>query len=281
MVMQSTFGLVDTYMQGKCFLSGDRVEHYKYINPIRCGYARPYSVARRDELQDKRTANLTRAQRTVRQLIWANLGEYTKFLTLTYEKTVLDIETFRYNFLAFRKAMVREGYKLKYLYVLERQKERGEKEGNEGCLHCHLVIFNEEYIPWNIITKCWHYGSIDIHVLEGLRYQDNNKTNEGIRDLAAYVSKYITKDTVALPGNRCFSVSTGLNRPVEYRDECYMWNTAHGRDGFENPDTVGFFIDLDYKVNFKFTTSSIWSYTRADGETCVNTSIYRQGVLRK
>lgn len=267
-------------MQGKAYVSGDHVEHYKYINPILCGYARPYNIERHEELGDKRTANLTRAQRSVRQLIWANIGKYTKFLTLTYKETVLDYETFRYNFLAFRKAMVREGYKLKYLYVLERQKERGEKEGNSGCLHCHLVIFNEEYIPYQIIKKAWHYGSIDIHVLQGCRYQDGVETSEKIRDLAAYVSKYITKDTVSLPGNRCFSTSVGLNKPVVYRDECYIWNTKIGRDGVDNPDTADFFNDLQYKVNFKFTVSSSWSYIRPDGEQVRNGLIYRQGVLK-
>lgn len=268
-------------MQSKAFVSGSRVEHYKYLNPIRCGYSRGYTIERHAELGDKRSANLLRAQRTLRQLIWANLSKYTKFLTLTYEKTVLDYETFSYNFLAFRKAMTRKGYKLKYLYVLERQKERGEKEGNEGCLHCHLVIFNDEYIPYETIRHCWHYGNIDIHVLKGTRYKDNHKTDEKIDDLAAYVSKYITKDTVALPGNRCFSCSVGLERPQMYRDECYMWNTEHGREGIENPNTTEFFMSMEDFTKFKFTVSSTWSFLTSDGEEKKNTLIYRQGVLNE
>lgn len=268
-------------MQAKAYISGDRVEHYKYINPIRVGFSRMHEVKRHEELGDKRSANLLRAQRSVRQIIWANIGKYTKFLTLTYSKTVLDFETFSYNFDAFKKAMSREGYKLKYLYVLERQKERGEKEGNEGCLHCHLVVFNDEYIPYYIIRKCWHYGNIDIHVLKGTRYEDNHRSHEKINDLAAYVSKYITKDTVALPGNRCFSTSVGLNRPVEHRDEFYMWNTEHGRDGIENPDTVEFFSNMEDFTKFKFTVSSTWSFIRSDGEEVRNTMIYRQGVMHK
>lgn len=264
-------------MQSKAFISGSRVEHYKYINPIRCGYSRGYSIERHEQLNDKRSANLLRAQRSVRQLIWANIGKYTKFLTLTYEKTVLDYETFSYNFLAFRKAMIRKGYKLKYLYVLERQKERGEREGNEGCLHCHLVVFNDEYIPYETIRQCWHYGNIDIHVLKGIRYQDNHKCHEKINDLAAYVSKYITKDTVALPGNRCFTCSVGLARPQVYRDECYMWDTGHGREGIDNPETSSFFESLEYSTRFKFTVSNTWSYVSSDGIEHSNTLIYRQG----
>ncbi|MEE1321081.1 MAG: hypothetical protein UHM85_06050 [Acutalibacteraceae bacterium] len=265
-------------MHSKAFVAGTRVEHYKYLSPIRCGYSRGYRIERRQVLQDKRSANLLRAQRTVRQIIWANIGNYTKFLTLTYRDTVLDFETFKYNFAAFKKSMSRKGYKLQYLYVLERQKERGEKEGNEGCLHCHLVVFNDEYIPYQTIREAWHYGNIDIHVLKGVRYQDNHKSHEKINDLAAYVSKYITKDTVALPGNRCFSCSVGLNRPDTYRDECYMWNVPYGREGIDNPDTASLFERLEYSTKFKFTVSSTWSYV-SNGEEKHNTLIYRQGVL--
>lgn len=279
--MVGTLGMVSTFMQSKAYISGDTVEHYKYVNPIRCGYSRGYIIKRNDVLNEKRSANLLRAQRTVRQIIWANLGKYTKFLTLTYRETILDFETFRYNFDAFKKAMSREGYKLKYLYVLERQKERGDKEGNEGCLHCHLVVFNDEYIPFQIIRKCWHYGNIDIHVLKGTRYEDNHKA-EKIKDLAAYVSKYITKDTVALPGNRCFSTSVGLNRPQELRDENYIWQTKHGYDGIENTETAALFDELENNSQFKYTVSSTWSYITADGEERKNTLIYRQGkILRK
>lgn len=266
-------------MQAKAFVSGNHVEHYKYVNPIRFGYSRGYNIERHEELGDKRSANLLRAQRTVRQIIWANIGRYTKFLTLTYSKTVLDYETFNFNFKAFKQAMKRKGYKLKYLYVLERQKERGVKEGNEGCLHCHLVVFNDEYIPYEIIRQCWHHGNIDIHVLKGTRYVDNHKSHEKINDLAAYVSKYITKDTVALPGNRCFTCSVGLERPQMYRDECYMWNTEHGREGIESPYTNNFFMSMEDYTKFKFTVSSTWSYFSSDGEEHRNTLIYRQGVL--
>lgn len=275
-------GVVDTYLQSKAYISGDRVEVYKYANPIRCGYSRGYQIERREEPGKKRSGNLLRAQRTVRQLVWANLSRYTKFLTLTYSETVLDYEVFKVNFKAFKVAMRRKGYNLRYLYVLEHQKSRGENEGNDGCLHCHLVIFNDEYIPYQDIRHCWPYGNIDIHVLKGTRYENNHRSAEKINDLAAYVSKYITKETVALPGDRCYSCSTGLKRPIEKRDELYQWTTSNGfTDGVYNPETSSFFDELYFMFIPKFSCSSSWSYLIRDGTMKNNTLTYTQGVLKR
>lgn len=272
-------GVAETYMQGRMFISGNTVESYTYSRPIRYGYEREYEIKRKPEPGEKRTDNLTRAQRAVRQIVWANLGRYTKFLTLTYEETVLDVATFKKNFDSFRKGMSRRGYRMRYLYVLERQKERGEKEGNEGCLHCHIVLFNDEYIPYKDILDCWKFGSIDIHVLNGCRFEDNHKSAEKINDLAAYVSKYITKDCVALPGNKTYYCSLGLERATLHRDFCYMWDTGHGLDGVPDTASAQLFDSIEAITAFKFSCSASFSFVDSKGVQQKIGLIYKQGRL--
>lgn len=272
-------GVAETYMQGRMFVSGTTVESYTYSKPIRYGFEREYEIKRKPEPGEKRSDNLLRAQRIVRQIVWANLSRYTKFLTLTYADTVLDVATFKLNFDAFRKGMSRRGYKMRYLYVLERQKDRGVREGNEGCLHCHIVLFNDEYIPYKDILDCWKYGSIDIHVLKGCKYEDNHRSAEKINDLAAYVSKYITKDCVALPGNKTYACSLGLERATLYRDYCYMWDTGHGLDGVPYAESSAFIESIESITAFKFSVSAKWNYTDSDGKICANSLVYKQGRL--
>ena len=268
-------------MQGRMFVSGSTVESYTYSRPIRYGYEREYEIKRKPEPSEKRSDNLVRAQRNVRQIVWANLGRYTKFLTLTYAETVLEVAEFKKNFDAFRKAMSRRGYKMRYLYVLERQKERGEQEGNEGCLHCHIVLFNEEYIPYKDILECWTYGGIDIHVLKGMKYQDNHKSADKINDLAAYVSKYITKDSVALPGNKTYACSLGLERASLLRNFCYMWDTGRGLDGVPDTKSEELFNNIESITRFKFACSSSFSFVDSKGVQQYIGMIYKQGRLKK
>ena len=274
-------GVAEKYMQGRMFVAGSTVESYTYSKPIRYGYEREYEIKRKPEPGEKRQDNLTRAQRAVRQIVWANLGRYTKFLTLTYENTVLEVSEFKLNFDAFRKGMSRRGYKMRYLYVLERQKERGEKEGNEGCLHCHIVLFNDEYIPYKDILECWKYGSIDIHVLNGCRFENNHKSAEKINDLAAYVSKYITKDCVAMPGNKTYCCSIGLERATLHRDFCYMWDTGHGLDGVSDAESSQVFKSIESITKFKFSCTSSFSFVDSAGKEHYIGLIYKQGRLMK
>lgn len=272
-------GIADKYMQERMFVSGATVEHYTYSKPIKYGHERGYDIKRHPEPMQKRAGNLVRAQRQVRQIVWANLGSYTKFLTLTYAETVLDIAIFKKHFDAFRKSMSRKGYKLRYLYVLERQKERGEREGNEGCLHCHMVIFNDEFIPYKDITDSWKHGSIDIHVIEGCKCDNGVKSEERINDLAAYVSKYITKDCVAMPGNKTYCCSLGLDRAVLHRNFCYMWHNGFRLDGVPDAESEQLFQSIESVTAFKFSKSATFSFVDSAGLEQKINLLYRQGRL--
>lgn len=160
---------------------------------------------------DKREDNLARSRQSARRIIWCNLTPYTKFLTLTCKNTCLDLKPFQRKLQTFFQAMTRKGYKLSYLYVLERQLKRGKKEGNAGSWHAHVVVFNNEKIPLKVLKSCWKHGRTEIKILNGLRCRDSEK----IKDVGAYVCKYITKDTALELGSKCFRCSKGLKRPLE------------------------------------------------------------------
>ena len=181
----------------------------------------------------KRMDNLKRARDTVAQIVYTNLTPNTKFLTLTSAKTVLDVPVFQRMLQTFFQAMKRKGFDLDYIYVYERQKRRGQKEGNAGCLHVHIIVFNNEYIPMDVLTKCWPHGSIDIKILNGLRCKNNKKTNELIRNPASYVCKYITKESVAEWNEKVFRCSKGIKRPVVINNQVY----CSGELGASHPDS--------------------------------------------
>lgn len=208
----------DEYSSGKVIVTNDHIKFVRYKIPYKSG-AREHEIKKVNfnnpdfEKQDK---NLFRAQAKVEEIINANVLEHSKFLTLTTADTVLDEKAFRRRLQTFIQAMSREGFKLRYLGVLERQKKRGAKEGNSGSIHAHLIIFNDEFIPFDIINKHWK-GKTDIHILNGLKYD----TGEKIENVARYVCKYITKDNLNDFNKHVYFCSKGLQRPAEFNIPVY------------------------------------------------------------
>lgn len=214
--------MAEDYISFRIVRSGKKVEVIKYQMPVRCGVERGFvqkkkSVDELDGTEEKREDNLARIRTTIRRIVWSNIGQYSKFLTLTYKLTILDPDVVRKHLATFFKGLKRAGYNLHYLYVLEHQKERGEREGNEGCLHVHIILFHEKYIPWQTIKRYWKHGSIDIHALRH------------IEDVGAYVCKYITKDNLKDFGSRAFATSQGIKR---HRDSCFY--TSGWSDHFQD-----------------------------------------------
>lgn len=219
-------------------ISGDVVEVYTYSVPIACGRERDYEIVRSssEEGGEKRIDSLYRSRMNVRRLIWANQGRYTKFLTLTYADTVLDVKRVQRDITTFVQAMKRKGYPLKYLYVLEHQRERGEKEGNEGCLHVHMVVFVDRFIPLDILRSCWKHGFLGIEKIDH------------VRNLGAYICKYITKDNLMEFGKRVYSCSLGLERS---REELFYTEGYSTTEIGLHPDEVLQALDVKFQTQMR------------------------------
>lgn len=240
---------------------GDIVEVYGYKVPVRVGETRKHNIIKSlpDENTEKRKDNLYRARQTVRRIIWSNQSKYTKFVTLTYAKTILDLNKVKRNITTFVQAMRRLGYDMKYLYVLEHQKERGLKEGNEGCLHIHMIIFIDQYIPYQDLNKCWKYGQTDINAIDD------------VRNLGAYVCKYITKENIAEFGMRSFSCSLGLDHGKVER--FYVGQYSDTVTNVQGDDILK-------GLNLTYSSTVRYDYIQDNGEVGTQTVEYMQGTWK-
>jgi hypothetical protein len=185
-----------------------KIREIKYSLPVRECKKKRVDYSQRKE-GEKSTASLYRTRNNIVNTIDANVNYFSKFITLTTKQTVLDRDVFINYFNNFKKQFSRIfGEKLLYIGVLERQRERGRKEGNEGSLHIHLVVFNSKKLDFNALKRCWPVGSVDV------------KKIDTVANLGVYMAKYITKDSIKEFQKRLIFKSKGLKKPLTIKG----WN---------------------------------------------------------
>lgn len=242
----------------KLIICGNYVEYIRYVTPISLEKRNHKVNKNKDKFEGKRFDNLSRARQTIRHLIWCNQGQYTKFVTLTYANAEFDIDKADYDFKQFIKKLRRRGYECPYLWISEHQKERGLKEGNEGSLHIHAVIFTDKYIPYDDINKCWGLGNTDIHSIKS------------IRNLGAYVCKYLTKEEFEQYHKHSYHVSRGLKRPEIFATDGYVGD-------YLKKELPGLFDNID----IIYSGTSSYRYVEPDGTIHENSFIYQQGKFKE
>jgi hypothetical protein len=192
---------VPKIMASKVITSGSVVEIYEYEDGNLYDYERKKTTIRGkvepEEWNGKLESNLRRARQMLRRTIWANMNHYSKFMTLTYAENMKDYEQFKKDWQRFIKNLKNHGIVLKYLYVLEYQKR--------GAIHAHVVVFNDEIIPIEAIENAWRKGFVKIN-----RIKD-------VKNLGAYVCKYLTKESMSSYGSHSYHVSRGLEKPAEIK----------------------------------------------------------------
>jgi len=207
----------------------------------------------------KADENLSRARRTIRDLILCNQFDY--FCTFTFNHEKVD----RYNFAACKKKIteVFKNYKtryspdFRYLIVPEFHKDGGlhfhglVRGLHPGSLTVPGQVYKRnrqngklELVPNTKGYADWSYYSKKLGFFSCSRIKDYEKC-------ARYVSKYITKDLVNLAlGQRVFMSSSNLNRP-ELVFDCDDVPRMFGHADFENefvavkesPDSLGILPD--------------------------------------
>lgn len=198
----------------KCVISGDVIEFYGYgygytighevRNPLGRG-----SEAPEEEKEVNRGKVMSRAKQTVRRLINSNIGCYgeeftAKFITLTFADHVTDVAIANYEFEKFIKRMNYEIFEskkanLRYVVVIEFTKKKR--------VHYHVVMFNIPFIKAKKLEEIWGNGFIKI-----------NKINH-VDNVGAYVTKYMTKDSIELVSNKSYFSSRNLFKPTEITDK--------------------------------------------------------------
>lgn len=192
-------------MGARIIRSGDVVECIEYDRPLPYDYTPEREISPRGEQgskeDGKRDDNLLRARQKIRQYIWANQGKFPKFVTFTYADNMQDYEQFKADWYLSQKRMARQGIKLRYLYVLEYQQR--------GAIHTHAVLFNDEYIPHDKLAAAWGKGFVKINAIDS------------VRNLGAYVCKYLQKASMQEYGSYAYHISRGLNKPEVERVNVY------------------------------------------------------------
>lgn len=165
--------------------------------------------------------NLSRAKRTVRDLMLCNKFDY--FCTFTFDGEKVD----RYNFSECRKKLLTAFANYKKRYSPDFQYIVIPEFHEDGAIHFHGVVRGirdcDFFVPASIHKRLdsgevalvpntpgyvdWYYYS------SRMGYFSCSKINHYER-CASYITKYITKDLMMLPkGVHAFMNSTGLSRP--------------------------------------------------------------------
>ena len=200
----------------KAVICGDIVEIYEYENDILQGYSDTrktvkgrQSRADDEDRKENRKKTLHRARRDIRRLINCNIGEYSKFVTLTFREDVKNVKMANYDFKKFKQRLeTRIGHKLQYVCVIEFTKA--------GRVHYHCLMFNLPYIKNKELAAIWRNGYVKINKIDKV---DN---------VGAYVCKYMTKDNDddRLQGQKMYFSSRGLKKPIEIKKEEEVDNLA-------------------------------------------------------
>lgn len=191
--------------QHKYIITRNKMRHYQYDITLHHDYERKEETMKKGQRKEgiKSTKSINRVKDNLVLTIQANITEYSKFLTLTTAKPCLDRDQFLQYFKIFKIYFKRQfGYSLSYVGVLERQKKRGKKEGNEGSIHAHLVVFNKKKLDFKKLKKCWKFGSVDI------------KKIDSVDNLGVYMAKYLTKDNLDEFNKKLILKSRKLKNPT-------------------------------------------------------------------
>ena len=182
-----------------------------------------------------------RSMRKLEKLLTNNFSgeDDERFITLTTEEEVKDIQTLKCYVKSFLKALKRKyGKGFKSAYVIEMHQ-------NRESWHVHIMTKGTKGLNNESVKKCWNKGwtwtvkitneytdfEIDI---EKIMMEPNgflaSKRYYGIDRVISYMTKYKTKESIPT-GARAYSVSRNLEKPDEvemsygeFKEECNTKN---------------------------------------------------------
>jgi hypothetical protein len=200
----------------KIIITGHIIEVYEYERSFSVDKQekeRPEVNLDVEKIDNKERGNNYSRQRTrnnLRRLILSNFSDKDRFVTLTFEDNITDIETANKEFKKFIQRVVRQYKDFKYVAVIEFQKR--------GAVHYHMICnLPAELLPgkgiyeqeMNFMLRYWQQGYVDI------------KDIKGVDNVGAYLLKYLQKsfndvEGVKVPeGKKRYLHSKNLNEPIE------------------------------------------------------------------
>ena len=183
----------------KLIKSGDELELFEY-NQVRITFKNKRKLYIKNTGDKKREDSLKRSRQAIYRIVKSNCGKHGDnlpiFITLTFKENVTDLRSANFEFKLFiQKLNYNLGIKLKYLCVPEFQKR--------GAVHYHLVAFNLPFVDLEQFQSLWGHGYTRV------------ETTKKIDNIAAYISKYLSKNTLdkRMYGEKTYFTSRGLIRP--------------------------------------------------------------------
>lgn len=184
--------------------SGNYYDYRQFEQPVFYGFTtkdRAQSVRKPTE---RRADNVQRSRnRLVHKVLANSESQKPLFLTLTYQSNMQDrakaVQDFK-RYIRFLRAVYG---RVDYVYVLETQER--------GAWHLHVLIFNRRYMKIQMLRAAWRYITAELARV-------NIERTESTLHSARYISKYLGKESVD-PGNRLYSASIGLLKPIVMRHD--------------------------------------------------------------
>lgn len=236
----------------KYIISGDIIEKYTYQKRQKLGTNSNKNTGKNSDglnTEKNRAESLSNARKKVMRTINAN-RDLNKFLTLTFEECVTDLD---YSNNELKKFIKRLNYRIfktkksliKYIAVIEFQdgKRRDDKKGR-GAVHYHMLL-NIPYVDVSKIEQLWTHGFVKLNKIKGdkKRFGSSECDNVG-----AYVCKYMTKDNDddRLRKRKSYLMSRNLNKSeiVYFENEKKdLLQQVYSLDSFDNSSISSSYIN--------------------------------------
>jgi len=184
---------------------GSNIDSYVYNNV-------QVSFKNERESFDKKTdgtkaeRSIYRARNRIFRIVEANINPKIKpiFFTLTSQDQITDLKLSNMKIKAFiRRLKEHIQDNPKYIIVPERHKS--------GAIHYHGVFFNVKYVDVRYFRfNIWKQGYVDLQI------------PRKIKSVSAYLSKYLTKDTLENieKNGKTYFTSRGLEKITEEFESC-------------------------------------------------------------
>lgn len=184
---------------------GDYMDLYTY-HELKMIYNGKNNSGIKGKQGSKRNDSVQRARNSLYRLVKANVYQHGKFRpifgTYTFSECVRELDTANIQLQRYIRKLRRYlGKPVLYVAVPEQHESK--------AWHFHLVFFNVPKLDFETNDKLWGQGktAVNMKFVKGVN---------GVRDVAGYISKYLSKDFLVQRGinKKMFYASRGLKRPI-------------------------------------------------------------------
>lgn len=202
----------------------------------------------KESSKEQQKRNKNRMKDMLIKLAINNFEQTDYFCTVTYKRNERLYSRARKDYEVFLNRLKKLYPEIKYLGIMERQKR--------GAWHLHIILRYEGYLDFKIINRLWNNRNyFDEEIQRDFRgYIKIENRLKGIKDAAAYISKYISKslDSNYNKGKKLSFRSRNLDYPLEWRDEKQIREIVYNYRNSKIEKVVHIEKDVELSDNRKY-----------------------------